>query len=239
MSARLPEWLIENLREGSLLVLIPGGKFLAGGRGADEGRGAPFAVELPAFYLGLHPITNGQYAKFVRETGHRPPNNRIWQEAEKADHPVTDVSWDDAQAYCRWAGLRLPGELEWEKGARGVDGREYPWGNGWDKTKCRNAVVRRETTCAVWSHAAGTSPWGLYNMSGNVWEWCEDWYDENAYDRYRRGELAAPATGTCRVHRGGSWGGGSAGCQAFYRSRYDPSFRLDFQGFRPALSTVR
>jgi formylglycine-generating enzyme required for sulfatase activity len=115
--------LFENAKDGSLLALVPGGKFQAGGTGSNEGGGV-FAVELPAYYLAVHAVTNGQYGRFVQATGHRAPNNKVWQEAGKASHPVTDVSWDDAQAYCAWAGLRLPGELEWEKGARWVDGRK-------------------------------------------------------------------------------------------------------------------
>jgi len=120
--------VVENAKDGSLMVLIPAGKFLAGGAGSDEGGGV-FEVELAAFYLAVHPVTNGQYGRFVKATGHRVPDNKVWQEEGKSWHPVTNVSWDDARAYCVWAGLRLPGELEWEKGARWVDGRKYPWGN--------------------------------------------------------------------------------------------------------------
>jgi formylglycine-generating enzyme required for sulfatase activity len=216
--------LIENPKDGMLLALIPEGEFLAGGPGGDEGGGKPFPVRLPAYYLALHPVTNGQYKRFKPE----------WKRDD--DHPVVEVSWDDALAYSKWAGLRLPGELEWEKGARGTDGREYPWGKEWDQSKCRNSRNKgSEETCGVWKYEVGCSPWGLYQIAGNVWEWCEDWYDKEAYTRYKAGNLTLPSSGVLRVLRGGSWNYvDSVNFRCAYRGINGPVSRFNYRGFRCA-----
>jgi formylglycine-generating enzyme required for sulfatase activity len=225
----LPQWLIENAKDGSLLLLVPAGKFLAG-------ENPPFAVELPAYYLGIHPVTNGQYMRFMKATGHRKPDNSFYE--TKSTHPVTDVSWEDAQAYCKWAGLRLPSELEWEKGSRGVDGREYPWGKEWDEKKCRNSENKKsETTASVWSYPKGSSLWGHYQMSGNVWEWCVDAWESGAYGRYKAGDLTMPkaSSGASRVLRGGSWGNdGLDYFRCACRVHGGPGIRFGYFGFRVA-----
>jgi formylglycine-generating enzyme required for sulfatase activity len=239
----LPEWLlaapvVENAKDGSVLGLVAAGKFLAGGEGSNEGGGV-FEVQTPAYYLGLHPVTNAHYGRFVQETGHPAPDNSFWQEPAKADHPVVCVSWNDAQAYCAWAGLRLPSELEWEKGARGVDGREYPWGNEWDPAKCRNDGNKGDgTTAGVWEYWPGASPWGVLQRAGSVFEWCEDVYEGGAYNRYKQGDLKPPASGEYRVVRGGSWANESPRdfrCACRYH-RSEPEYRQDHYGFRVAMT---
>ena len=225
--------LVENEKDGTLLVLVPEGEYLAGG-----GPRGSFPLRLPAYYLALHPVTNVQYARYVDKT----QQHLDWRPAgsffsPRRNHPAVHVSWHDAKAYCKWAGLRLPRQFEWEKGARWLDGREASWGNFWDETKCRNAYNRgSEETSTVWSYATACSPWGLYQMTGNVFEWCEDWHEDNVYQRYRTGDLALPVRGSHRVAKGGSWYDKHAPLfQASGRITYEPDLRKPYCGFRCAL----
>jgi len=193
-------------------------------------------VDLPGYWIGRTEVTNAQYLRFVRATGHRAPEH--WKGGQVPSgleaFPAAYVSWEDAQAYCEWAGCRLPAELEWEKAARGTDARVFPWGDQWDQDhQCRNfglvtgrslewqshdwlarmAVWRmshddaRDGPAAVRSYAADASPYGCLDMAGNVAEWCADWYEEQAYQRYAKRELTPPASGDYKVRRGGDWDG--------------------------------
>lgn len=194
--------------EPNKMVKIPAGKFTMGTDGRLPDEGPEHVVDLPAFYIDIYEVTNLQYKKFLDDTHRRSPKlfrNRTYPEG-KADHPVVYVSWRDATAYCKWAGKRLPTEQEWEKAARSEDGRFFPWGNEFDVEKANTpqrwaAASHDGDTTPVGAFEAGKSPYGLYDMSGNVWEWTSSWYKpypgnhhvtENYGEKYK-------------VLKGGSW----------------------------------
>ncbi len=150
--------------------------------------------------------------------------------------PVTCVSWKEARGYCRAQGKRLPSEAEWEKAARGVDRRRYPWGD-W-RPSCVEANVFECTGLPepVGGHPFGASPYGALDMAGNVWEWTEDWYGERYYRRARKRDPTGPREGQVRVVRGGSFYDDEFATRASYRYGITPHSRINFLGFRCARS---
>jgi len=174
-------------RDGKKMALIPEGEFVMG---CDEieNEGPPHTVFLPSYYIDVYPVTNSEYKRFMNETSALAP--RFWKSMEVPqgleNHPVHSISWFEAVMYAEWTGKRLPGEAEWEKAARGTDGRRWPWGNRFSEA---NAFVwdRGEfaMTVAVDSHPGGASPYGVFEMAGNVEEWCADWYDAYPGSDYR------------------------------------------------------
>ncbi|MCL4557508.1 MAG: formylglycine-generating enzyme family protein [Deltaproteobacteria bacterium] len=198
-------------------------------------------VYLDAYYIDKYPVTNEQYFKFCEETGHEYPSyllkgifsKRPFLPENIRRDPVVNVIWEDANAYCKWAGKRLPTEAQWEKAARGMDGRIYPWGNEWDASK---AWFNQQSTCAVGSYPQGASPYGVMDMAGNVWNWCVDWYDANYYANSPDRNQQGPDSGKYRVLRGGSWYfDDPSDLRASDRVGY-PSGTYDDGGFRCVLS---
>lgn len=228
------------------MAFIPGGEYLRGRSHSlpdenlkwwptvmkDDRPVRPIGVD--AFYLDEREVTNGQYAAFVTATRHRPPYN--WPGGKiaegKGNLPVVDVDWADAAAYAKWAGKRLPTEAEWERACRGpFEKATYPWGN------------RKPTAAdARFNAVDGPAPvgkckandFGLYDMAGNVWEWCSDWYEKDYYSRAPDRNPKGPDRGMYRVLRGGSWADIEKYLTCAYRSWVRPSERSPNIGFRCA-----
>jgi len=208
------------------MVYVPPGPFVMGGEVFDDEKPTRIAVVRQGFFIDQDPVTHAQYKKFVDATRHRVPfadtdwaRPYNWDKKTRTypagldNHPVVLVSWDDAAAYAKWAGKRLPTEAEWEKAARGIDGRVYPWGDQWDRTKCNSAswwldedvkdyaewkqkfeprwekewIGKKIMTTPVGQFENGASPYGCFDMVGNVWEWTADWYNDEKKTRALRG----------------------------------------------------
>ena len=228
--------------EPNPMVVIPEGRFIMGTDYRLPDEGPAHEVELSAFRIDVYEVTNLQYKAFIDATGRRSPGhfrNRTYPDG-KADHPVTFVSWHDAEAYCAWAGKRLPTDQEWEKAGRGTEGRMFPWGNEFSIAKANTPVrwaalkMQGDTTPAG-AFEAGRSPYGLYDMTGNVWEWTASWYA--AYPGNTRSTESYGEK--YKTLKGGSWWDCSfyqCGISApvFNRSFFHPRTKNESFGFRCA-----
>jgi len=237
-------------QDGSRMVLVPAGEFLMGEDTKQYAVGDPaynyapyHKVYVDEFYIDKYEVTAGQYAKFLQDV--KRPEPRFWNDM-KLDRderrPVIGVSWDDANEYCRWAGKRLPTEAEWEKAARGTDGRKYPWGNSEPTRSLANFDwygIRTwqgyQSLLPVGGYDAGRSPYGAYDMAGSVWEWVSDWYGRNYYLDGPKQNPKGPSTGKERVVKGGSWRHPPELLRSSYRHHYQPSvLPFTYLGFRCA-----
>jgi len=231
------------------MVFIPSGEFLMGSTEKDGKVGQAIGIDevpqhtvsLRGFYIDLHEVTNREYKNFTDVTGHRPPESKhpgiySWEAGSypvgQDDIPVSEVSWHDADAYCRWAGKRLPAEAEWEKAARGTDGRQWPWGNQFEEESCNVKYTGYGEILPVASLPGDISPYGVYDMCGNVSEWTDSWYLP-----YPGSTLQREAFGeTYKVVRGGSLVMPSIPySRAAYRANtFRPDYRHRGIGFRCA-----
>jgi formylglycine-generating enzyme required for sulfatase activity len=220
-------------KDGSEMVLVPAGEFWMGSD-ENEYEKPRHRVMLDDFYIDRYEATNALYHKFVSATGRPAPALSKDNDFNGSRQPVVGVSWDDADAYCRFAGKRLPTEAEWEKAARGTDGRRYPWGDQWEASRANSTESRRGRPADVGSYPTGASPYGALDMAGNVEEWVADWYTPDYYARSPKGNPKGPEAGTYRVVRGGSWSSSPIFLRAAFRSYYPPVNRRFSGGFRCA-----
>jgi formylglycine-generating enzyme required for sulfatase activity len=250
-----------------MMVYVPGGEFEMGSMEGASDEPPEHTVALDGFWMDRTEVTNAQFAAFMNEQGNHVDGGGTWLQVEAegslierigeeyqpksgfADHPVVEVSWFGAAAYCEWTGARLPTEAEWEYAARGPQGPIYPWGDKFDcsrgnfddETQMDGYVVPGgegcdgyERTAPVGSFPAGASWCRALDMAGNVWEWVGDWYDSDYYDRSTFRNPMGPSSGTDRVLRGGSYYVTQGHDRATNRNHYVPAARYDFLGFRCA-----
>ncbi len=233
------------------MAYVPPGAFLMGSNDGRADERPAHRVYLSEFYMDTHEVTVSEYVEFLNHAGRlygkdghkyadvrdENPQSHILSvgngyAAEEGfeNYPVTWVSWYGADAYCRFRHKRLPTEAEWEKAARGTDGRRYPWGDEFDPEKAN--AGERSGPAPVGSYPDGVSPYGLYDMAGNVWEWVADWYEPYPGSDYR-----SPFFGKYKVVRGGSWNHPYADSRTTSRDFAHPARRLRVVGFRCARET--
>ena len=245
------------------LMDVPEGPFLCG---SSENEGKPRelpaqAIWLDTFRIGKTQITNSEFKEFIDENGYK--RKEFWsregwyfiKEEEISEplywrdrkwngpnFPIIGISWYEAEAFTIWLSLktgynyRLPTEAEWEKAARGTDGRTWPWGNKFDVNLCNSYELGLGGTSPVGIFSSGRSPYGCYDMAGNVWEWCQDWFDMEYYQHSPEKNPLGPADGGSRVVRGGGWFVVSDRCRCAYRNNILPNLRDNLVGFRIAQS---
>ncbi len=230
-------------KDGARMVLVPAGEFTMG---SPEGEGETDehpqqTVELDAYYIDQYEVTVERYQRFMKQESHKQP--KYWEQVNlrrDAQKPVVGMNWDDAKAYCEWAGKRLPTEAEWEKAARGTDKRRYPWGEFKPNSSTANfgkdwsAIFYVDRLKNVGTYERGKSPYGAYDMGGNVWEWVADWYAADYYQSSHKKNPKGPSSGVGKALRGGSWVNTPSYLRSANRVRYHPTSRLATFGVRCA-----
>lgn len=252
-SVPLPDKIVS---EGTEMVLVPAGEFIMGmdakdafenckkysvycdGASGFEEQSPEHIVYLDSYYIDKYEVTNLQYGDCVKTGECDPPRmNSSYSRAsyfdnpDFAEYPIIHMSWSSASRYCQWRGAKLPTEAQWEKAARGTDGRLYPWGNEFDTTYARSGPG---DTAEVGSYSKGVSPYDAYDLMGNVWEWVADWYQEDYYSFSPFDNPLGPTSGTLHSVRGGSWYSGGGEYTAAHRGAVVPYNTFEF-GFRCAM----
>ncbi|MGH7232806.1 MAG: SUMF1/EgtB/PvdO family nonheme iron enzyme [Nitrospiraceae bacterium] len=221
------------------MALIPPGEFIMG-----EDNGHPDArpmhrPTLSAYWIDRYEVTNAQYRLCVEGGVCSSPKDRhAFDDPQRAQHPVINITWKQAHGYCQWRDRRLPTEAEWEKAARGTDGRRFPWGNSEDAIKTwakeRTMTSGSNGTSAVGSLVETASPYGVYDLVGNAWEWVKDWYTEDYYTTAPRQDPQGPLRGSFRVLRGGDWNQSPLDLRASTRAWDEMTYWGPTVGFRCA-----
>jgi eukaryotic-like serine/threonine-protein kinase len=226
------------------MVYVPAGEFSMGSLVDTADEQPVHTVYLDAYWIDRTEVTNVMYSQCVQAGACLRPfmngsntHSYYYSNPQYANYPVIDLRWGSAEKYCAWAGRRLPTEAEWEKAARGTDGRTYPWGNDNPNDSLLNFNSPAGDTAAVGSYLHGTSPYGALDMAGNVSEWVADWYDAGYYGASPKSNPTGPADGQYRVVRGGSWFSSVYLVRSADRHFLAPDTRDILVGFRCALTS--
>jgi formylglycine-generating enzyme required for sulfatase activity len=228
---------VRSLIDSMVLVFVPAGEFQMGSEIGSEDEQPVHAVNLNAFWIDQTEVTNAMYLACIAADGCSPLAGSSADLSANPDFPVQGAAWHEAVEYCVWAGRRLPTEAEWEKAARGTDGRLFPWGNGSPSGELANFDQLHDGVVAVGSLPAGASPYGALDMAGNVYEWVADWYGEDYYASSPSDNPHGPESGIQRVLRGGAWNSRVDNLRSANRFWAFPG-RNDFDGFRCALDAI-